>query len=191
MKCRYCGYAVLVWSHESGFIVCPRCGVIQETIYENDGDGRGSVKLSRKIYKRPYLGVAEEKIYRAVSKGLNVYNSKRGLILDHPINQKLRRLLDEDQELRKIMTAIRMDPILYSRTMRARMGIAIYIQEILRGAPRSQALRYASRMSGASVSTIERILRKYRNRIEHLISRVGYGGNGSKGDCKEDTCTNI
>jgi len=139
----------------------------------------------------PGLGQVEDKVRKAVSLGLVVRVTRRGLVLDNPANNRARRALKESKELRMIYDHVKRDPILGTRTLRGKVGIALYILLRIRGVSSRRALLEASKGSGASIYTLAKITRKYRGRIEALIARIGNGDSGSKGGGEEDTRSNV
>ena len=186
--CRWCGSDRIAWSHETGYIVCMQCGAVQGMILE----GEPPMYMPRiTTIRTPGLGPVEDKVRKAASLGLVVRVTRRGLVLDNPANNKARRALKASRDLRTIYEHVKKDPILGSRTLRGRVGIAIYIMLRLQGVSSRKALLEASKGSGASIYTLAKITRKYRGRIEALIARIENGDSGSEGGGEEDTRADV
>ena len=185
LRCRWCGSEDLAWSHETGFIVCMSCGAVLAPIMEAAHKSQAEGRVRPLI--RATMGQAEEKVMEAARRGLLVRMTRRGLVLDHPGNRKAERLLREMRELAPVYRALMEDPILKSRTLRARVGLALYIHLTLKGTPRGRALVVAAARAGTSPYTIQSIIRRYRSRIDGLIARIGDAGSRPKGGSQEDT----
>ncbi|MCE4601761.1 MAG: hypothetical protein F7C08_02655 [Desulfurococcales archaeon] len=184
-KCRWCESENLAWSHETGFIVCMRCGAVLAPIMEATHNAQTDTLVRPLI--RTSMGQAEEKIMEAARRGLLVRTTRRGLVLDHPGNRKARRVLMEMRELIPVYRALLEDPLLKSRTLRARVGLALYIHLILQGTPKGRALMIAAAKAGTSPYTIQSIIRRYRSRIDGVIARIRDAGSRSKRGGEEDT----
>jgi len=179
LACTWCGSQRLAWMEE-GYIVCQSCGsVVSSNHYIEEAEARRPAhayrvrRLARRmrVAGHPWLwghagpvrarGGAETK-----AAGLG-FRRPGGLA-----NRKAEKLLNSSSRLSFIASLVDCDPLLKARALRTRVALAVYLELRSRGYSKRRSLRIASSLTGSSETTLERVISKYRDRIEILERRI-------------------
>jgi len=200
MKCPACLSSEILWDMKTGSIVCTNCGLVIDEIYygfdipvpscqiEEYVNENGHKKLT---YKELKLKINHKKI-KEVIKLLDLIRKKPHLRLDTkaveefivgkrpPVKLLKRRVnevrIDNDVEKRIvgiiIEKIINPDPILASRTDRAKIALALIIEDLaVRGNVRR---KYISKVTGLSKTHIHRLISLIKNRRDVLCKAMKY-----------------
>ncbi len=194
MKCPACYSNEIVWDIRAGVVVCANCGLVIDNIYYGYDIPLSTIHyqtIELKHYSNHasdlMLRVNQEKVQKVLEL-IDVIKKKPYLKLDTqaveefligkrpPIKLLKRRkndlkLLDGRKYIDFIINkVIDRDPILASRTERAKVALALIIKDlIIHGSVRRS---YISKVTGLSKTHIHRLINLVKNRkiIEHIKS---------------------
>ncbi len=190
-KCPECGSTSILWDYKNGIIVCSNCGLVIDNVYDytvyynQDQNNHGTRKI-RLISEYQYIKMKSRR-YRDIHNRLK--------ILEPLISRKLKRYLTIDEKALKeylnglrphvkifkyhkeiqasieakilIEKVINKDPVLTSRTDRAKIALALIILDILsNGKPDIYKI---ARKTSISVTHVRRLLKLLEER-KHIIS---------------------
>jgi len=198
MKCEICGSDNLIWDYTRGDIICTSCGTIISPIYEYrtiyfkslDEERHRATGLKAKqlrFHERLLKNKYNESLQR-----LQLYNSMltskknivvnelafqeylvgqrpRVKILMHERDPELKRFIDENPRLSKLLKVIENIPKLGSRTLRGKVAAAYTMYIMLQGMNPDPT--EVSKIAGISTVHAKRIIaevRKHRGIIERL-----------------------
>ncbi len=171
-KCPYCGSTKLIYDNQRGIVVCASCGsVIEEHLIEDNYMGKTQKNDARKIRgfinREDYLiltnliGKQPPKIESSYTianyareKALS-YSKSNSIPLD-----KISKIIEEQI------------PLIKTRRQHVKLALSIYLIERLDGASKSNALKTASKYTGANIRTLQKLLHRYRHYIYDLEERV-------------------
>lgn len=162
-KCPVCGSTRLAVNPITGELVCQDCGTVLE---ENPFDDTPVPPHYDPLHhqKRARRAMVERRMREVIS---SLDTRRWG---EH---QRSRGFEEVDQELiSQLKTGFPPYRILRRRTLAA---VAVYVRERSEGASKTDALKSASRRTGVSMRTLERIIREYRDWIEEAVRRAARG----------------
>jgi transcription initiation factor TFIIIB Brf1 subunit/transcription initiation factor TFIIB len=183
LYCSWCGSQRLAWIEE-GYVVCQSCGTIvsglQGVAEEPSRAQLGHVQRVKRLARR----VAEDRGFLGSpppsAPGQGAGSPPPGAVLAWRrsgarfflANRRARDLLRSNTRLSFIAGLVNGDPLLKARSLRTRVALAMYLDLRSRGYSKKRSLRMASLLAGSSESSLERVISKYRDRIEILEKRI-------------------
>ena len=198
MKCEICGSDIMIWDYTRGDIICPSCGTVICPIYEyrltyfeslNKDRPRASglkakqLRIQEKLLKNKYSKSLQRlQLYSNIStpkKNIIVNESAfqeylegqrpRVKILMHEKDPELKKFIDENPELSKVLKVIENIPKLGSRTLRGKVAAAYTMYVMIQGMDPDPI--EISKITGITTVHAKRIIaevKKYRKLIERL-----------------------
>ncbi len=163
--CPCCGSTRIIVDAQNGSLVCQDCGcVIEEGLIDDYNPGR---KEEEEMYPRKRRIVGKPLPPGDTSSwGARIINLAKMLGGDPPDNVK--RIADSL-------------PRVISVRSRTKLALAYYIYERSEGNSKTRAIAIASKKTGLSKRSLERIIRRYRPWIEGEIRRVATGWKTASG----------
>jgi len=146
LRCEMCG-GELVWDYRTGDVICSSCGAVVDRIYVEEKTNQAEermVRIGRNASTAPKSYRMFRSVYRRMSSGrkLTINNDsfqsflktgKHVGVLEHPVNQELRRILSSDEELSMIYRKIERSHAFSGRTMRTKVAAAMIIRSYRHG----------------------------------------------------------
>jgi hypothetical protein len=144
MRCPYCGSEELVWDYRSGFVVCPYCGCVADSIAVHQPlAGSDENGYSRKSVERLYRlerGL-RRRLVREATKRFEL--EKKGFVfIDnrpvHPRSLAALRTLESNAGVKELveegLTVVEaVSPTALCKSLRGRYALAYAVAKLLRG----------------------------------------------------------
>ncbi len=192
-RCPECGAESLIWDYCRGTIVCPQCGLVVDIIYEENNITANNDAIDNRLNKhRTILEIQhmihrtrilrnKEKEIRRIEKILNRIKNRKYLSIDEEALREYlqgrrphvklyvdKRKITINPEIERILkTIVHKDPLLSSRTERAKIAIAMIILHLIKKGTVSH--KEIAKLTNTSVTHVKRLELLVQRRM-HIIS---------------------
>ncbi len=199
IACPECGSTNIIWDSRTGYIVCSECGIVIDRIYVQHTDKKiiENKRTNNRLISKAFNRKERKKEYnrkksrlRKITKLLNEVRNKPHLTVDtkaveeylmgeraHVKLFKYKTWKPEDNLLLKkiIDKVINTDPILASRTERAKWAIAkIFLQLVINGEVNARSIANETKLSITHIRRLINIVQRRNDRLNY-VKKLLYG----------------